>query len=405
MTDSKPISILEAAPPTENGNNHAKTPKAVIAAVAAVLLIAAVVSYFSLLRNDFPGYTYVGDSPQHDRIYINLGSMQFVGGLLHAKVLFKPHATKNYDYQIADLATNCSGKDELLGATEFKANGAPMQSIYKPTSTEFSAAAEMVSRFACARSEDLQSISEGFDALKAIEMLYGPVDKGAQTAIWLNPPEPPVEFTSLDAAALARFPNAHPFQTFDRNEKYTVHLVSTLDAKEGDVKKKFLIAAAYPAGEESCHNCRTIIGMAVFKLEGSKWHLEAFGPFAAWGPELSDQGTKLIQIGRDRSAVQLTTEHSAQSEEDEGIQIIAAVGNWIGQVFEYGTFSSWNGCDMFPKASCWSNRTEIRFVPGRNPEYFDIQAVTTGTKSKEQSFEAISANESRTFTLVGRSYR
>jgi hypothetical protein len=158
MTDSKPISILEAAPPTESGNHHAKMPKAVIAIVVAVLLIAAVASYFSLRRDDFPGYTYAGDSVQHDRIYINLGSMQFVGGLLHAKVLFKPHAPEDYDYQIADLATNCSGNDKLSGATKFKANGAPMQSIFNSTSTELSEVGQMVSKFACARRKDIVTI-------------------------------------------------------------------------------------------------------------------------------------------------------------------------------------------------------------------------------------------------------
>jgi len=158
MADSKPISILEAVPSTESGNNHGKMPKAAIASAAAVLLIAALASYFSLLRNDFPGYTYAGESPQRDRVYINLGSMQVVGGLLHAKVLFKPHAPEDYDYQIADLATNCSGYDDLLGATKFKANGAPVQHTYEAISAEFSAAVEMVSKFACARSKDIVTI-------------------------------------------------------------------------------------------------------------------------------------------------------------------------------------------------------------------------------------------------------
>ena len=39
MSDSKPISILEAAPSTESGNNHSQIPKTVIATVVAVLRI------------------------------------------------------------------------------------------------------------------------------------------------------------------------------------------------------------------------------------------------------------------------------------------------------------------------------------------------------------------------------
>jgi hypothetical protein len=308
-----------------------------------------------------------------------------------------------YDYLIADLFTNCSGNYGLLSAIPFKTNGAPMQKPNVATIAELQEATRIAAKFACNKSGDLQTIPEGFDALKAIEMLYGPVDKGTQTAIWLNPPEPPVEFTALDAAdaAFVRFPTS----TFDSKKKYTVHLVSTLDAKEGGVQKKFLIAAAYPTGEQPCHSCRTIIGVAEFKLENSKWHLEAFGPFAARGPGLSDPDTRLIQIGRDRSAVQLTTGDSSQSFEGESIQILATVGGWIGQVFEHGTSSSDHICDMFPKASCWSNKTQIQFVPGHNPDYYDIQAVTTGTKSKERSYDAVSANESHTFTLVGHSYR
>ena len=159
MSDSKAVSILETAQSTESGNDRSRIPKAVIATFVAVLLIGSVASYLLLQRDDFPGYTYVGDSAHRDRIYINLGSMQFVAGLLHAKVLFKPHVPEDYDYQIADLATNCSGNDKLSGATRFKANGAPIEPTYQAASAEFSAAAAMVSKFGCARSKNIVTIS------------------------------------------------------------------------------------------------------------------------------------------------------------------------------------------------------------------------------------------------------
>jgi hypothetical protein len=390
MSDPDLPSIESAALPGESSSRRTGITRMLVAIAFAVLLTAAAVVFFSLQPRTFPGYTYAGDSAQHDQIFINSGSMVYMGGAVRAKVLYRPGSSRTYDYLIADLVTNCSGKFALLSATPFRTNGAPMQELDESALEGFHGTTEAAAKFVCANSEDLKTIPQAFDSLRAIEMLYGPADRVAKTAIWLHPPKPPVEFDS-----------------FDSTKEYTVHLVSTLETTEGGVRKKYLIASAYPTGEEPCHACSTIIGAAEFKLVNSGWLLEAFGPFAARGLGLgTDPSAKLIQIGPDRSAVWLTMNGYLNGGfEEEDIQILATVGNWIGQVFAHDTSASDSMCDTFPNVSCYSNKTIIQFVPGHNPDYYDIQAATTGTKGIEQGWKVVSADHSQTFTLVGHSYR
>jgi hypothetical protein len=177
-----------------------------------------------------------------------------------------------------------------------------------------------------------------------------------------------------------------------------------LSATEGGAEKRYLITATYPTDKDyQCHACSTIIGAAEFRQDDSHWELEAFSPYVCRGPEFgADPDVTLVKIGPDRYGVSLTSSHSDMAGESESVRIVATVGNWIGDVlFQSTSYAGTNNARNYS----WSNRTSIQTVPGRNPDYFDIQMVTTGTKPSADYSSVVSADQSRLFTLVDHSYR
>jgi hypothetical protein len=235
-----------------------------------------------------------------------------------------------------------------------------------------------------------EDASGAFDPLRALDVLYGPVDSGTGKANWHQPPPPPQQFAGFAMDHLS------------------VRIVSTLSTAEGGVQKKYLITAAYPGDRDySCHGCSAIIGVADFRQRNSSWYLEAFNPFASQGPDWnSDPQAELIRIGPDRFAVRLGAGGMGQGIEIEYVQIVASIGSWIGEVIKQDTSDSYGACDPNSlRMPCYSNRTRIQFVPGQNPEFFDIRTSTTGTKLNDQCTNTISANETQLFTLIGHSYQ
>jgi predicted lipid-binding transport protein (Tim44 family) len=233
--------------------------------------------------------------------------------------------------------------------------------------------------------------SGDFDPLLALEVLFGPVNREAQTATWLQPSKPPQGFPGLS------------FNT--ATDRLAVRVVSTLRATEGGAAKRYLITAAYPADKDyKCHACSAIIGAAEFRQNDAHWELEAFSPYVCRGPGFAvDPDATLVKIGPDRYGVSLASRNGSQGQEWEYVQIVATIGNWIGEVLEQST--SYAGENANARNYSWSNRTSIQPVPGFNPEYFDIQIITTGTTPSADYSSAISADKSRLLTLIDHSYR
>jgi hypothetical protein len=232
--------------------------------------------------------------------------------------------------------------------------------------------------------------SGDFDPLLALGVLFGPVNREAQTATWLQPSKPPQGFSGLS------------FST--ATDRLAVRVVSTLSATEGGAEKRYLITAAYPTDKDyKCHACSTIIGAAEFRQNDSHWELEAFSPYVCRGPGFgADPDATLVKIGSGRYGVSLASSHTDMEGESESVRIVATVGNWIGDVlFQSTSYAGTNNARNYS----WSNRTSIQPVPGFNPEYFDIQIITTGTTPSADYSGAISANKSRLLTLIDHSYR
>ncbi len=100
---------------------------------------------------------------------------------------------------------------------------------------------------------------------------------------------------------------------------------------------------------------------------------------------------RFVQIGPDNYGV-LFDEHATQMGEFSRILfLVAAVGEQMKIVFSLEDAGKDNlaiGCGNpdIGRPECYSYDTQLEFVPGDNPDYFDIQAITTGTVQKSELF-------------------
>jgi len=100
---------------------------------------------------------------------------------------------------------------------------------------------------------------------------------------------------------------------------------------------------------------------------------------------------RLVQIGPDNYGV-LFDEHATQMGTFSRILFLAAaVGEQMKTVFsleDAGKDNLASGCGNpdIGLPECYSYETQLEFVPGDNPDYFDLQAITTGTVQKTELF-------------------
>jgi hypothetical protein len=130
-----------------------------------------------------------------------------------------------------------------------------------------------------------------------------------------------------------------------------------------------------------------IINAAVLVKNGRAWQVES------GANNIANAGTygflsgeaKWVQIGFEQYGVLFLDSATQMGYYSQNVFIVAPVGNHMTKVFQLddaGRDNAAAGC--LPR--CESYKTELKFVPGKHPDYFDIQAITTGTVQKQALF-------------------
>ncbi|OQY54447.1 MAG: hypothetical protein DRR08_23835 [Candidatus Parabeggiatoa sp. nov. 2] len=130
-----------------------------------------------------------------------------------------------------------------------------------------------------------------------------------------------------------------------------------------------------------------IINGAVLVKKGRSWQVEsAANNIATAGTYGFFHGeAKWVKIGSEQYGVLFLDSGGHMGYNFQSFFIVAAVGNQMTKLFQLddaGRNNAAAGC--LPK--CESYKTELKFVPGKHPDYFDIQAITTGTVQKRELF-------------------
>lgn len=144
---------------------------------------------------------------------------------------------------------------------------------------------------------------------------------------------------------------------------------------------------------DSCHGCSVVLGAAVFAQVDDVWRLKHFNPAitSAGSYGRAPEDMTLVEIGPDLHAVAVTLRFMGQGQTVESYLLLGPVGHrWEALLFLPDIGGDYRGnCDarvddpndpMSPK--CWVYSSGIRFVPGADATYFDIEVETAGTESR-----------------------
>jgi hypothetical protein len=132
-----------------------------------------------------------------------------------------------------------------------------------------------------------------------------------------------------------------------------------------------------------------MIGMAVFLKTAQSWDTVSFSKTIVYfGQSGGAPNARAVQIGPQRTGIVLQT---GAGNDGEYFTISAILIPWHKDVVEafHGETGHDNGGDCGPITGrpCFDNSKEVSFVPGRNPDYFDLRLTLSGTDFADDTDE------------------
>ncbi len=162
--------------------------------------------------------------------------------------------------------------------------------------------------------------------------------------------------------------------------------------REAGEEKFILLTETGPEGM-GAHAEYASIGGALFHWTGSGWeieidqrHITDMGSFGHAPPG------RLISIGPDRHGFLFEPEWAGQGSVSQYAFVIGIVGSEFRVVFSHEIRIHGEVED-----AVWDYAATVEFIPGGNPEYYDIRVFTRGTKPSEggtvEPFETVEVYE------------
>jgi hypothetical protein len=174
------------------------------------------------------------------------------------------------------------------------------------------------------------------------------------------------------------------------NEKEIVRVFFLHAFRDSD--EVMLATFAVPAtGRFKCRDCQPLIGEALFKRGASGWTVEASRPpdfaFGGWG---EPPKAEIFQFGPHQFGIELEFTASAQGERATEINLLAPWAGSFASVFQTDTEdNNFGGCPPKGPAPCHASSSLLKFVPGDNPDYYDLLVETFGTRLTNGAIEDI----------------
>ncbi len=205
----------------------------------------------------------------------------------------------------------------------------------------------------------------------AMTLLYGNYNNDSKTSLWDNPVIPSMMKDSTG--------------TLESHQPAVVHVLLDQDISESGKRKHVLLTWAGPEDQtQVIHPSKVLIGGAVFLDEGDNWRLEAENKTIVWDGSFGQPGqASLVRIGRDRYGIRLEDGFYINGEDNESAHILIAWNATIVNALSLETVADNLGsiCGERGHGPCYHDELKVDFVPGRNPEYFDIITQWIGSQA------------------------
>lgn len=217
----------------------------------------------------------------------------------------------------------------------------------------------------------------GFDLAAKMTELYGNYDSGAGLSVI---PSPPFD-QRVD-------PRRNP------NEKLQVRAFFLATVPGSGSKEVLLATFGVPdSGNFSCHACAPYIGAALFKKVASGWLREASEPpFFEFGEFGKHPDAKLVQFGAHSYGIEIEDNGDHQGNTFTETALFLPWNGRFRDAFHTGTIGTNTGDESVDCRSpenkqreennnppCYAYHRELKFVRGRDPQYYDLVVMSSGT--------------------------
>ena len=146
-----------------------------------------------------------------------------------------------------------------------------------------------------------------------------------------------------------------------------------------------VVVAENPEGADS-HGQAPALGAALFEKVSVGWALRVRKD------DITEMGSygrapegELVQLGPARWGVRYTPGFTNMGESVVGLSLLAPVGGSIVELLSLGELEGDNsgGCDEAEK-NCYDYKSQVRFEPRRDAEWFDVVVTTAGSRLSDE---------------------
>lgn len=179
------------------------------------------------------------------------------------------------------------------------------------------------------------------------------------------------------------------------DEPMRVSVLGVLPFRQDGAERTFLITQLVPQieGGFQCHPCAPGIGAATFTKTAEGWRLDVGTPLVT---EIGSYGKapepEIVQVGPERYAVVLRWGGVGQGYHGRQAAYFLETDAGVKEALLLQTYSDNSGaCDAESGSDvpCWAYTSTLEFLPGENPDYFDLKVTGTGPQERQFAEETL----------------
>jgi hypothetical protein len=229
----------------------------------------------------------------------------------------------------------------------------------------------------------------GFGLADAMTSLYGNYDSAAGFSLYDPSSEDP--WNMITAGIISDTSAYSP-----PSEKLDMRVFFAAAVPDSSNREVLLATFGIPrSGNFDCHACAPYIGAALFKQGRSGWMRQAsVPPFLQNGSFGQHPEARLLQFGPHRYGIELEERNMHQGDFGTTITLFLPWNGRFINAFSTATIGSTmddehSACrsedepDTWHLPLCYSFHRELKFMPGRNSQYYDLVVTTFGTGANE----------------------
>jgi hypothetical protein len=343
----------------------------------AISLMLATFSISCRKRQDYPGFTQVGED-RSTSYFVDASTIKREApGRRFSFIELIENSAAEYDIGAAEV--DCDTRESLAG----EAGHYDMQKRFISATPEHVQSVAAITQFVCAQGESRPLFTGAFNSDEAISVALG------GTATEWTPTHPKDSKMSI-------------LESFAGN-KFKVSVLLNAAYTEGGNQKRVLVLGSLPTNTDyTCHACRVLLSAFTFRLDAHGWFMEAYEPFLGEGGSFGTAPTiSLVKLGSDRSGFSTSSSYMAQGEESAGIELYAPWGPRIVRAIMLQTlFDDTGAMGGNPNAKY---QLDYTFGPSQTNGFFDLHLTTVGNKLDDTG-NLISANKVQTCKITGTAY-